>query len=360
MNTQRSTRKLCIIPTTNSAYQNLKEIYSSEYKEINFVFLSPFILKRDECSFYDFSDIAKKVWGRNKLIRLFSLYFRMKKLRKSIKEYIIENKFQYIIVSNDCGLIQALFVEEGNKLGTITVTHQVASGTVNDKVGLIKVFTRFVKGTVFGFPVNRGYGQTSREVILMGSGWARDLNLKSYNLYCNNKLRVDVSTKQLNLPDYLPSNNKWIFLGQPLLEIGLFTKDELDDFYKKLKLFKDFISDKYDLILFYKPHPQERYYRQYASWLNVIEAKPETVLSEYDVFISVMSTMNLQARSLGKASFQFKPNGMSNKYIKQSMYYFDSELIFEDKQLRLNHYVQDGSEYFVKGCEDINEILETF
>ena len=343
--------KLCLIPTTGNALKKFDEIYSDSF-DLSWVFLSPYCLDREQCNFFHKSALAQLIWHSSKLVRLPSLYIGLTFLRSDIRRFIKSNAFDCVVVSNDCGLIQGLFVEEANRIGVPTVAHQVASATVPADVSTRIKLKRMLK-QVLGFPRNIGYGRNSKNTILLGAGWGRDLGLKHFYRYNHNWKDLDRYREAIYARGL--DKQSFLFVGQPLAEINLLSKKQAEAHYALIDGVLASLN-KGGVCARYKPHPQETAHRKFEWPLE--KSDPLTALAAYDIFVSFSSTMNLDAKLMGKLSLRFDPLFISEIYKRQCSHYFHGSIVFQGKQFEIKPIEDWKDDYYCKSDGTIIEIYE--
>ena len=328
-------RNILLAPTTDhcvkSFYYSYKGLLGSY--NISICLDSPNIKQNHKLE--GFKKLNKIILSNNNLIKKLNNIFRV---RKFTNIYLIN--ISYLIVSNECGLIQSAFVKKAKKKGIEVISHQVSSGIEKKgkKIKLITQLKKYFLSKIYDTNMCRGYGYYSDRVWLMGDVWSKitnntNTNVVSNGYYYNFKEIYEEFVTETKIEKYNSTNKqKIVFFGAPFIEFGLTTKKQLCDIYTFVSLMGVELGKTYNI--FYKPHPQEFTYLDFKFNDNVSiidDLNSEETISITNIGVSLSSSMSLQMKLLGKRSVGFWPSWVPNNYKEFSHYFFDDTIINMDE-----------------------------
>ena len=326
---------ILLLPTTDhcvkSFYYSYKGLIDSY--NISICFDSPNIKQNHKLE--GFNKLNKIILPTTNYIRKINNIFRIRKLTNQYLKNI-----SYLIVSNECGLIQSAFIKKAKNKGIEVISHQVASGIENEnkKIKLIHQLKVYILSRIYDTNICRGYGYYSDRVWLMGDVWSKitnntNTNIVSNGYYYNFKEIYKEFVTATKIEKYNSTNKENIvFFGAPFLEFGLTTKKQLNDIYTFVSLMGLELGKTYNI--FYKPHPQEFTFLDFKFNDNVTfidELNSEETISITDVGVSLSSSMSLQTKLIGKRSVGFWPSWVPDNYKEFSHYFFDDTIINMDE-----------------------------
>lgn len=354
-------KKFIILPTTDHALKSLAMIYENENINISYANVSLHCIN-NKCSYKENTKFWKLYYNKYKIIRVLTYLFLGRLYIKSICRYLVKNKINALIVSNDCGFPQVYFIAAAKKIGLKTICHQVASGIIQDDKENTSILLKYRKilKVIFdmiinGLPKYDKYGDLSDYLILLGCGWAEDLKItKSYSVHSNPKFLHGLSLKQSY--EY----NEIIIFGVPLSEVPIVSSEiairayiEMNNIAKIFRL--------RGIKVHYKPHPQEYLYKSHIKF-DIFEGDIKEAFERFNISMSVSSTVCMEFRLSNRLSyeldFSFMPQFIRNQTQGLFTGSYTELLSYEDLNNINSTINKKESKYFSNSNIILKEILD--
>lgn len=346
-------KKILILPTTDHTVDGFFMSYEGIAKEYELYFIldGVNIRKHHDVTWAQCLPVSSvksfTAWGRAG--KLFTFILNGYYLRAKLHEYFTKFKFDVVVVSNDCPMIQDYAIQIARKKGLPVITHQLASGIVPSSTGinmrqkLFRLLLRLISRT----KRCQGFGGKSDYVFIMGDVWRSvvservnnaSIKLVSNGFYYYFRNSFEIRTKNTDPASIrrnvgLASDKPClVFFSQPFFEIGLFNKEQSLAIYQAVNMLAIKLSNEFQLC--FKPHPQEHLYRTFEFNEDVLmlhDLTPDESLLLANMSVSVSSTMSLQSKMLGIPSFFLEECFIPQKYREQSRFFFNSSITELDK-----------------------------
>lgn len=326
--------KVLLLPTTDFTAKSFYETYRLVLDKVDFTIILEGPNIQSEESYPDFITLKMKSYRVKRNLAGLRFFFPIL-LRVEVSRILRKHEYNSIIVSNECGLHQSIFVKKAQKRGIRCISHQVSSGIVNNDVLKKKLsLAKRIILNLYGSRQCKGYGYYSDEVWLMGEAWRNILQRDTFDIMPNGYYQNLVSSFRANSSAFTrwdKSQRNIVFFGGPLSEIELTTREQHLHILQSLESFALTNKELENTKFFYKPHPQEALVwsdQKIFQFVNIVDCSPEEALFNTDIGLSVSSSMSLQSRLLGKRSIGFHPYGLSEAITGGSKHFFDK--IFKD------------------------------
>lgn len=326
---------ILLIPTTDNVINNIKAEYINLAEKGNNIYIIT-----------DNNLINNKIPNEFKKIDLYLMRLYQKEQLNSMKKFIMtyylnlyamhilkEYKIDFMVVSNDNPFVQNIFVNIAKNLNIKTVLHQASSISFKPKrISLLKKIFINIKKVLFNNTSGLNIGENVDFHLIQGDIWksylVKDKSMVIGNSYYRqlSELSKDIDIKDIDdFKKQFKGKKIVTIFSQPFNEVDKFdfadetqVKELYDNFIKLGRLNKN-------IQFIFKPHPQDKYYKDFDfKDIKVIEkVELNLLLKSSDFTISCFSTMAIQSALLNKVTLGYLPEYFSDAQKNRMKDFFD-------------------------------------
>lgn len=328
-------KNILLIPTTDNIVTNWTETYEYFVEKGHNVYIindNKLITKPLSKEFKKLDLYLMRLYQLEKLSfiqKIVLLSFLNIYAKYILKKY----KIDIVIVSNDNPVVQNVFVNIANNMNINTILHQAAGIFKRPiKLSLLKKIKNKIMKKIFNFNPTGNIGTNVKKCFLQGTKWIDYIDNKNHEIIGNQyyyqliNLLENICNEDIALfkSKYQIKSKKIItFFSQPFKELRISSEHNIDKLYKDIEYLSNqiFSSDKF--IFIFKPHPQEKYYKNFKIKGLIIEDELNTVLLASDITLTIFSTMAIQSKIVNKLTLGYLPNYISKEQTEQMKEVFD-------------------------------------
>ena len=325
---------ILLIPTTDNIVINWEDVYKYFHEKGHKVYIitdNKLITKNIPEEYIKLELYVMKLHQLDKLSvfqKLVVLVYLNIYAKHILKKYAIDN----VVVSNDNSLIQNVFTNIANTIGIETILHQAAGIFEKPKkINPIQKIKNAILKKLFNFNPTGNIGKNVNKCFLQGNKWIEYVDNKKitlvgnhyyYNLNESLKSKIN-SVSELKSKYNLENKQIVTFFSQPFKELNISSVKNIDNLYSDIEKISELISEKKDTIFIFKPHPQEKYYKNFKIHGLILEEDVSSVLLASNITITIYSTMAIQSKIANKSTIGFTPRYLPKEQTEQMKPVFD-------------------------------------